>query len=73
MIALYSVGKNAIRRGFDVIGKELLIIVKWGYNGSYYFLDSVGKYQNSFFKEQLECLEEVAADCTAEEKSFCQS
>ncbi len=70
LMAMYNVGKNAIRRDFDIIGGELPIIVKRGYNGGYSLMDGVGKHQNSLSHEQLECLEEVAADCTTEHREI---
>ncbi len=70
LMAMYSVGKNAIRRDFDVIGEELPLIVKRGYNGGYYLLDGVGKHQNSLSHEQLECLEEIAEGCTTEHREI---
>ena len=39
LMAMYSVGKNAIRRDFEVIGEELPVIAKQGYNGGYSLMD----------------------------------
>lgn len=67
MMAMYGVGKNAIRRDFDIIGGELPVIVKQGYDGGYFLMDGVGKYQNSLSQEQLKCLERIAATCAPED------
>ena len=51
LMAMYSVGKNAIRRDFEVIGEELPVIAKQGYNGGYSLMDGAGKYQNTPSRE----------------------
>ena len=43
----YCVGRKSISRDFEVIGEELPVISKKGYNGDYFLIDGVGKYQNS--------------------------
>ena len=68
LMAMYSVGKNAIRRDFEVIGEELPVIAKQGYNGGYSLMDGAGKYQNSLSREQLECLEKLAVGCTGQDR-----
>ena len=68
LMAMYSVGKNAIRRDFEVIGEELPVIAKQGYNGGYSLMDGPGKYQNSLSREQLECLEKLAVGCTGKDR-----
>ncbi len=68
LMAMYSVGKNAIRRDFEVIGEELPVIAKQGYNGGYSLMDGAGKYQNSLSREQLECLEKLAVGCTGKDR-----
>jgi len=70
LMAIYGVGKNAIRRDFEVIGEELPVITKQGYNGGYFLMDGVGKHQNSLSHEQLECLEEVAEGCSVKNKEI---
>ena len=66
MMARYGVGRNAIRRDFDIIGEELPVVSKQGYDGGYFLIDGVGQHQNSLSHEQLECLEKVAASCGTE-------
>ena len=68
LMAMYSVGKNAIRRDFEVIGEELPVIAKQGYNGGYFLMDGAGKHQNSLSHEQLECLEKLAVGCTGKDR-----
>ena len=68
LMAMYSVGKNAIRRDFEVIGEELPVIAKQGYNGGYSLMDGAGKYQNSLSREQLECLEKLAVGCMGKDR-----
>lgn len=64
----YCVGRKSISRDFEVIGEELPVISKKGYNGGYFLIDGVGKYQNSLSQEQLECLEKVAVSCAEEDR-----
>ena len=73
LTAMYGVGKNAIRRDFDIINEEIPLVTKQGYNGGYFLMDGVGKYQNSLSQEQLKCLEKVAMICGSEEKEILQS
>lgn len=68
MMARYGVGRKSISRDFEIIGEELPIMTKKGYNGGYFLIDGVGKYQNSLSKEQLECLEKIAVACSSEDK-----
>ena len=68
LMAMYSVGKNAIRRDFEIIGEELPVITQQGYNGGYFLMDGVGKHQNSLSHEQLECLEKLAVICTEKDR-----
>ncbi len=39
----YCVGRKSISRDFEVIGRELPVISKQGYNGGYFLMDGVGK------------------------------
>lgn len=64
----YCVGRKSISRDFEVIGEELPVISKKGYNGGYFLMDGVGKNQNTLSQEQLECLKKVAVLCTAEDR-----
>ena len=68
LTAMYGVGKNAIRRDFDIINEELPVVTKQGYDGGYSLMDGVGKYQNSLSQEQLKCLEKVAVTCNVEDR-----
>ena len=73
MMKMYGVGKNAIRRDFDIIGEELPIVTRQGYDGGYSLMDGVGKYQNLLSQEQLKCLEKVAVTCNAEDRETIRS
>lgn len=73
LMVMYGVGKNAIRRDFDIINEELPLITKQGYDGGYFLMDGVGKYQNTLSQEQLKCLEKVAAYCNAEDRETIRS
>ena len=68
LMGRYCVGRKSISRDFEVIGEELPVISKKGYNGGYFLMDGVGKNQNTLSQEQLECLEKVAVLCTAEDR-----
>ena len=68
LMGRYCVGRKSISRDFEVIGEELPVISKKGYNGGYFLIDGVGKYQNSLSQEQLECLEKVAVSCAEEDR-----
>ena len=48
LMAMYSVGKNAIRRDFEVIGEELPVIAKQGYNGGYSLMDGAGNTRTPY-------------------------
>ena len=39
----YCVGRKSISRDFKVIGEELPVISKQGYNGGYFLMNGVGK------------------------------
>ena len=73
LTAMYGVGKNAIRRDFDIIGEELPIVTRQGYDGGYFLADGVGQHQNTLSQEQLECLEKIAVTCTAEDRETIRS
>ena len=68
LMGRYCVGRKSIRRDFEVIGEELPVITKQGYNGGYFLMDGVGKHQNSLSHEQLECLEKLAVICAEQDK-----
>ena len=68
LMGRYCVGRKSISRDFEIIGEELPVISKQGYNGGYFLMDGVGKYQNSLSHEQLECLEKLAARCTGKDR-----
>ena len=63
MMKMYGVGRKAIRRDFDIIGEELPVIAKQGYDGGYLLADGVGQHQ-------LECLEKVAVTCGSEDRKI---
>ncbi len=58
LMGRYSVGRKSISRDFEVIGEELPVVSRQGYNGGYFLMDGVSKNQNLLSQEQLECLEE---------------
>ena len=64
------ISRKAIRRDFDIIGEELPVIAKQGYDGGYLLADGVGKHQNTLTQEQLECLEKVAVTCGSEDRKI---
>ena len=68
LMGRYCVGRKSISRDFEVIGEELPVISKKGYNGGYFLMDGVGKNQNTLSHEQLECLEKLAVSCAAEDR-----
>ena len=68
LMGRYCVGRKSISRDFEVIGEELPIISKQGYNGGYFLMDGVGKNQNTLSQEQLECLEKLAVSCAGKDK-----
>ena len=70
MMAMYGVGRKAIRRDFDIIGEELPIVTRQGYDGGYFLADGVGQHQNTLTQEQLECLETVAVTCGSEDRKI---
>ncbi len=63
MMEKFGVGRDAVRRDFDIINEELPLIVKQGYRGGYFLMDGPGQYQNILSKDQLECLEEIILIC----------
>ena len=69
LMGRYRVGRKSISRDFEVIGEELPVVSKQGFNGGYFLMDGVGKYQNTLSKEQLECLEKLAVSCAAEDRA----
>ncbi len=70
LMGRYCVGRKAISRDFEVIGEELPIVSRQGYNGGYFLMEGVGKYQNSLSREQLECMEKVAVSCTGKDREI---
>ncbi len=70
MMKMYCVGRKAICRDFDIIGEELPIITKQGYNGDYLLADVVSQHRNMLTQEQLECLEKVAVTCGSEDRKI---
>ena len=42
MMKMFGVGKNAIRRDFDIIGEDLPVVTRQGYDGGYFLADGVG-------------------------------
>ena len=70
MMKMFGVGRKAIRRDFDIIGEELPVITKQGYDGGYLLADGVGQHQNTLTQEQLECLEKVAVTCGSEDRKI---
>ena len=73
LTAMYGVGKNAIRRDFDIINEELPVVIKQGYDGGYFLADGVGQHQNTLSQEQLECLEKIAMTCDLEDRETIRS
>ena len=68
LMGRYCVGRKSISRDFEVIGEELPIVSKQGYNGGYFLMDGVGKNQNTLSQEQLECLEKLAVSCAEKDR-----
>ena len=73
MMAMYGVGRKAIRRDFDLLGEELPIVTRQGYDGGYFLADGVGQHQNTLPQEQLECLEKIAVTCDSEYREAIRS
>ena len=67
---IYHVGRKAIRRDFDIIGEELPVVTRQGYDGGYYLAGGVSQHQNSLAQEQLECLEKVAVTCGSDDRKI---
>ena len=68
LMGRYSVGRKSISRNFEVIGEELPVVSRQGYNGGYFLMDGVSKNQNLLSQEQLECLERTAGLCTEKDR-----
>ena len=68
LMGRYCVGRKSISRDFEIIGEELPVVSKQGYNGGYFLMNGVGKHQNSLSHEQLECLEKLAVICTEKDR-----
>ena len=47
LMKIYHVGRKAIRRDFDIIGEELPVVTRQGYDGGYYLAGGVSQHQNS--------------------------
>lgn len=73
MMKKFGVGRDSIRRDFDIISGELPLVVKQGYGGGYFLMDGPGKHQNILSQEQLECLEEITLICSERQKEIIQS
>ena len=69
LMGRYCVGRKSISKDFEVIGEELPVVSKQGFNGGYFLMGGVGKYQNSLSQEQLECLEKLAVSYAAEDRA----
>lgn len=72
MMEKFGVGRDAVRRDFDIINEELPLIVKQGYQGGYSLMDGPGRHQNILSEEQLECLREIMLVCTEKQKEIIQ-
>ena len=70
MMKMYGVGRKAIRRDFDIIGAELPVITKQGYDGGYLLAGGVSQHQNTLTQEQLECLKKLSAACGSEDRKI---
>ncbi len=70
LMGRYSVGRKSISRDFEVIGEELPVVSRQGYNGGYFLMDGVSKNQNLLSQEQLECLERTAGLCTEKDRDI---
>ena len=42
LMGRYRVGRKSISRDFEVIGEELPVVSKQGFNGGYFLMDGVG-------------------------------
>lgn len=69
----YGVSRTTIRRDFEIINDELPVVVKQGYNGGFFLMEGVGKFQNSLTLEQLECLKELVPICSEEQGEILRS
>jgi predicted DNA-binding transcriptional regulator YafY len=70
LMAMYSVGKNAIRRDFEVIGEELPVIAKQGYNGGVFITDNYKPYTNTLTETELETLCRLYGKAEGKEKEI---
>lgn len=73
LMRMYGVSRNAIRRDLDILSVDLPLVSKQGYGGGYYLMEGPRPYQNTLSKEQLKCLEEIAPNCTEEQKEVIYS
>lgn len=73
MMKKFGVGRDAIRRDFDIINEDLPLVAKQGYGGGYFLMNGPGKYQNILSQEQLECLKEITLICSEKQKEIIQS
>ncbi len=73
MMKMFGVGRDAIRRDFDIINEEIPLVSKRGYGGGYFLLDGPGRYQNILSQEQLKCLQELTVICSVEQEKILQS
>lgn len=44
LMGRYRVGRKSISRNFEVIGEELPVVSKQGFNDGYFLMDGVGKH-----------------------------
>lgn len=70
MMKMYGVCGKAICRDSDIIGEELPVDTKQGYDEGYLLADGVGQHQNSLMQEQPACVEKVAVTCGSEDKKI---
>ena len=70
LMGRFCVGRKSISRDFEVIGEELPVDSRQGYNGGCFLMDGVSKNQNLLSQEQLECLERTAGLCTEKDRSI---
>ncbi|KAI4445974.1 hypothetical protein C823_000491 [Eubacterium plexicaudatum ASF492] len=64
MMKMYGVGRKAIRRDFDIIGEELPVITKQGYDGGYLLADGLNLTHNYniYFDKQVMSKEPLSPD-----------
>lgn len=73
LMKMFGVSRTAIRRDFEIINDELPVIVKQGYDGGFFLMDGVSRFQNSLTLEQLECLKELVPICSEKQREILQS